>query len=218
VKEAIAMGIESDVELNVQSDVIFHHIVVPHDLTARSDRALELAATMAHPLRSEIILINVIDPDNPREEEGMNFMSRLGDISRDRWRFLKLRAKRVLPSNLKSDVRIFSGNPQDVILSEAQKLGADLLVITTHPVTGAGYPFSGGKTEQIFLQDSCPVLTFQVSLDDEKSRAEMEMKKLQTHSLKQYCDVSRQLAKTSIRRPVFLGYAQLPANPAGVCE
>jgi len=212
------MKIESDVESNAQSDVIFHHIVVPHDLTVRSDRALELAGTMAHPLRSEVILINVIDPANPREEESAHFMSRLGDISRDRWRSLQIRAKRVLPSDVKSDIRIFSGNPYDVILTEVQKLGADLLIITTHPITGAGYPFVGRKTDQIIHQASCPVLTVQVSLDDEKSRAEMEMNKLQTHSLKQYCDVSRQLARKSAHRPVFLGYAHLPASPAGVCQ
>lgn len=212
------MSIESEVESNVQSDVVFHHIVVPHDLTARSNRALELAGTMAHPLRSEVILVNVIDPADPREEEGVNFMSRLGDISRDRWRYLQLTAKRVLPSDVKSDVRIFSGNPHDIILSELETLGADLLIITTHPVTGAGYPFGGGKTDQIIHRASCPVLTVQVSLGDERSRTEMEMKNLQTHSLKQYCDVSRQLARKTSHRPVFLGYAQLPANPLGVCD
>ena len=212
------MNTDPDVESNVRSDVVFHHIVVPHDLTARSDRALEMAGTLANPSRSEIVLINVIDPANPREEEGVHFMNRLGEISRERWRLLQIRAKRVLPSNVKSDVRIFSGNPQDIILDEAQKLGADLLIITTHAITGAGYPFSGGKTDQIVHMASCPVLTVQVSLDDERSRVETEMSQLQTHSLKQYCDVSRQLARKSSHRPVFLGYAHLPASPAGVCE
>jgi nucleotide-binding universal stress UspA family protein len=207
-----------NIEANVQSDVVFYRIVVPHDLTERSDRAVQLAGTMAHPLRSEVVLIHAIDPTELREQEALHFMSQAGDPARDRWRFLQTAAKRLLPADVKSEVRIISGDPQSAILTEAQKLGADLLIITTHPLTGVGYPFDGGEIEPVQRRASCPVLTIQVADEDEVSPARQEMKKSETHNLKQYCELSRDLSKKDSHRPVYIGYSHLPANPSGVCR
>jgi nucleotide-binding universal stress UspA family protein len=207
-----------NIESNVQSDVVFHRIVVPHDLTVRSDKAVEVAGTMAHPLQSQVVLINVIDPSDPHAKGSMYSLSQVGDMARDRWRFLQIAAKRLLPAGVKSDVRILAGNPQNIILSEARKLGADLLIITTHTHAGAGYPFSGWETEHIQRKAPCPVLTIQVSEEDEISLARQEMKKVESHSLKQYCELSRRLSKTSSHRPVYLGYSSLPSNPSGLCD
>jgi nucleotide-binding universal stress UspA family protein len=208
-----------NIESNVQSDVVFYRILVPHDLTARSDRALEMAGTMAHPLRSEVVLVHVIDPGDRRQQESIRLMSQAGEVARDQWRFLQIAAKRLLPAGVKSDVRILSGDPQEAILTEARKLGADLLIITTQPLSGAGYPFSGVKIEHIENQAPCPVLTVEVrEEDDQASLASQEKRNLETHSLKQYCEISRHLSKKDSHRPVYLGYAHLPASPSGVCD
>jgi len=192
--------------------------VVPHDLSVRSDKALQLAGTMAHPLRSEVVVVNVIDPSQPCEKENIHWMSQTVEVARDRWRFLQIAAKRLLPADVKFDVRVLSGEPHEVILAEARKLGADLLIITTHPHTGAGYPFSGGKIEPIQEKAPCPVLTIQVSEEDEISLAEQEMRKFETHNLAQYCEFSRSLSGNQSQRPVYIGYSRLPADPAGVCH
>jgi nucleotide-binding universal stress UspA family protein len=206
------------IESNAQADVVFHQIVVPHDLTARCDRAVQLAGTMAHPLRSEVVLIHVIDPGDRCEKESVPSMSPAVDLARDQWRLLQIAAKRLLPADVKFDVRILSGDPQNVILTEARKLGADLLIITTHPVTGAGYPFGGGKVEPIQDKAPCPVLDIEVSDEDETSLAEQETRKFETHNLKQYCELSRHLSEKHSHRPVYIGYSRLPADPSGVCH
>jgi nucleotide-binding universal stress UspA family protein len=205
-------------ESHVRPSAPFQRIVIPHDLTVRSDKAMEFAGTVAHPFQSEIVLINVIEPTEQPAHEHLHFISQVGDMARDRWRFLQIAAKRLLPDNVKFDVRILSGDPQDAILAEAKKIGADLLIVTTHPLTGAGYPFHGEKAQDIMHRASCPVLTIQVSEEDEASLAEKEMEKFKTHNLSQYCEVSRELSKTGSHRPVYLGYSTLPANPAGVCD
>ena len=179
---------------------------------------MEFAGTVAHPFQSEVVLINVIDPSEQREIPQLHFMSQVGAMARDRWKFLQGAAKRLLPANVRFDVRILSGDPQDAVLAEAEKLGADLLIIPTHPVTGAGYPFHGGKAEHILQQAPCPVLTFQVSDEDEVAFVEKETRKVETHNLSQYCDASRELSRKGFHRPVYLGYSTLPANPAGVCD
>ena len=202
-------------ESHIQSASPFQRIVIPHDLTARSDQAMKFAGTVAHPLQSEVILINVIDPRDQRENEHIHFMSQLGDMARDRWNFLQIAAKRLLPAGVRFDVRILSGDPQAAILTEAKKLGADLLIITTHPVTGAGYPFHGGTAEHIMHLAPCHVLTLRVSEEDEVKK---EIKNLETHNLSQYCDLSRKLSRKSAHRPVFLGYSTLPGHLAGVCD
>lgn len=207
-----------NVESNVQSNMVFRHIMVPHDLTVRSDRAVMLAGTMAHPLRSRVILIHVIDSSAGIENEGVHLMSEGADIARNRWKFLTNSAKHLLPADVKSEVRIHSGDPQKVILSEARKLGADLMIITTHPLTGVGYPFHGGNIEHIQQKASCSVLTVQVSEEDEASLVKEEMRKVETHNLRQYCELSRLLSKKDPHRPVYIGYSRLPSNPSGVCD
>jgi nucleotide-binding universal stress UspA family protein len=206
------------IESNVQSDVVFYHIVVPHDLTALCDKAVQLAGTMAHPLRSEVVLIHVIDPGERCEKESIHFMSQAADLARDRREFLEIAAKRLLPADVKFDVRILTGDPQKVILTEARKLGADLLIITTHPLTGAGYPFNGAKVDPIQEKAPCPVLALEVPEEDEISRARQEMRQFETHNLKQYCEFSRVLSGKDSYRPVYIGYSRLPADLSGVCH
>jgi nucleotide-binding universal stress UspA family protein len=207
-----------NIETNVQSDVVFNKIIVPHDLSRRADKAVQMAGTMAHPLRSEVIVIHVIDPSAESRDEDVSVIAQMRDLARDRWRHLQIATKRLVPADVRFDVRILSGDPQHVILAEAKKLGADLLVITTHPFTGAGYPYTGGETEHIQYNAPCPVLAVPVSEVEEEDFAEREMTQFQTHSLKQYCDLSRKLSRTTAHRPVYLGYAHLPSSPAGVCK
>jgi len=207
-----------NIETNVQSDVVFNRIIVPHDLSLRADKAVQMAGTMAHPLRSEVIVIHVIDPNAEGRDEELGFITQMRELSRDRWRHLQIATKRLVPADVKFDVHILSGDPQHVILAEAKKLGADLLIITTHPSRGAGYPFAGGETEIVQKNAPCPVLTVPVSEEEEADFDKQEMRKFQTHSLKQYCDVSRQLSRTTAHRPVYLGYSHLPSSPSGVCE
>ncbi len=145
-------------------------------------------------------------------------MSEAGALARERFRLLQIAAKRFLPADVKFDARILSGDPQKEILIEARKLGADLLIITTRPLTGAGYPFSGGKVAPIQEMAPCPVLAIEISEEDEISLAEHEMRKFETHNLRQYCECSRILSKKGSHRPVYIGYSRLPADPLGVCH
>jgi nucleotide-binding universal stress UspA family protein len=207
-----------NIETNVQSDVVFRHIVVPHDLTLHADKALQMAGTMAHPQLSRVVLLNVIDPGEVPKDESGDFISEVGELARHRWRLLTFAARRLLPADVKVEVRVLSGNPQDVILEEVQNLGADLLVTTTHPRTGAGYPFHGWSDEHVQSKASCPVLIIPVSEENGASIGMPKLRELETHSLAQYCELSRRLAKESTRRPVFIGYAHLPSSPLGVCE
>jgi nucleotide-binding universal stress UspA family protein len=207
-----------NIESKIPSDVVFYKIIVPHDLSRRADKAVQMAGTMAHPLHSEVIVMHVIDPTEGFTNEDISSSDQMTDLARDRWRYLQLLAKRVLPADLKVDVRVLSGDPQKIILAETKNVGADLLIITTNPLKGAGYPFLGGETEHIQFKAPCPVLAIPVTDDDEVSLARQASKMVETHSLRQYCEVSRTMAKKTAHRPVYLGYAHVPANPSGLCE
>ncbi|MCE0521288.1 MAG: universal stress protein [Methylacidiphilales bacterium] len=207
-----------NIKSNVQSDVVFYRIVVPHDLTPRSNKALELAGTMAHPLRSEIVLINVINPNDPSENEEDQLTSHVGDLTQARANFLHFTARQLLPADVKCKVLILAGDPRNAILTESRKLGADLLIITTHPLTGAGYPFQGGNSEHIIHLAPCPVLTVQVPEEREAWQFDREGGAFHPHTFDQYHKLSRQLTMTCSHRPVYIGYSTLPINPSGVCE
>jgi len=205
-------------EPDVQVKGLFHLIVVPHDLTGRSDKAVQLAGTIADPLHSEVVLVNVISPGDFHAGGPSRFVSELADLTEARLDYLQCAVKRLLPNEVKSDVRILSGDPQSVILDEAQKVGADLLIITTHPLSGAGYPFDGGKADHILHTAPCPVLTIQVPEEAETTWVEEAIRFLHPHDMNQYCELSRQLSKTHSFHPVYTGYSRTPADILGGCH
>lgn len=207
-----------NIESNVKSDVVFRHIIVPHDLTSHADAALHLAATMARPQLSMVVVVNVVDPNEDHENEDIHSVSQVGDLARNRWKLLKFAARRILPPDVKVDVRILSGEPQNALLAEAHEFGADLLIISNHPLTGTGYPFGGCALEQIKSRFPCPVLTVSVSGENGASIGLPKLRELETHSLEQYCALSRRLAKEGTHRPAFIGYSHLPSSPSGVCD
>lgn len=196
---------------NVPGKEGLRRIIVPHDLTWRSDRAVQWAGTIADAFHSSVMLIHVIDPDDQR-----NYGPLWAD---DRQKILLTVASRLLPADVKSEVRVFIGEPRNVMLIEAKKSEADLLILTVHPFTAAACSQIDDKiAEQIVHQASCPVLTVQVPAENEFTYIEWEARTLQPHNLGQYCEFSRILSKENVYRPAYMGYSRTPTDLLGMCH
>jgi len=187
-----------------RSSPLPHRIVVPHDLTLKSRRALRMAAALARPLHSEVILLHVIEPGEgppgapPSEKTPPQCAQAV-------WRLLDEEARQFLPANARFRIRILSGNARTLLPEEVRRLQPNLLVVTLGP---EGAIRLHGKAHALFKDPPCPVVSIRtreeeaVPLGEEFHRPE---------GLNHYCRLARLRAKRAATPPVYTGYSYLPA-------
>jgi len=135
-------------------------ILVPTDLSAASDRALELAVELAltagptevHVLHSDFIpptLRTLLGADLEPESEALS--QRLSE-ELDRV-VAELRSKGVDASST-----LTRGRPEEVIVEVARETGADLITMGTHGRTGLGHAALGSVAERVLRSAPCPTL------------------------------------------------------------
>lgn len=64
-----------------------------------------------------------------------------------------------LLESVKVEEVVTVGTPHEEIVAQAEKLGVDLIVMSTHGRTGLGHVFVGSVTEQVVRRAHCPVLS-----------------------------------------------------------
>jgi universal stress protein A len=136
------------------------NIVVPIDFTECSLAGLEKAVEMVRELGGRIYLLNVI-ADVTVEAMGRDMTSShhilngtlLGEIQE---RFAEL-APHLRDCNFKTAVHV--GRPSRAIVSYANKIGADMIVMATHGRCGVARLVLGSTAEEVVRTAGCPVLT-----------------------------------------------------------
>lgn len=126
-------------------------ILVATDLSSRSELALQRAAMLARQHGAELIILNVVDDDQPAdiiEEE----IGRAEDI-------LKQQADRLadLPAG-KPLVKVLPGDAFNTIVETGQKVAADLLVMGAHRKQILKDVFIGTTLERVIRTGHLPVL------------------------------------------------------------
>lgn len=64
-----------------------------------------------------------------------------------------------LIKNLKVETVVDVGIPHEAIVEQAEKLGVDLIIMSTHGRSGLGHMLIGSVTEQVVRRAHCPVLS-----------------------------------------------------------
>lgn len=123
----------------------FQHILVPVDFSPCAAAALKLASQLAetHAARLEVL--------HARSEA-----SELAES--DQVEVEKFVAS-VLPGATLPAIHLVTGSPRDVILTAAQQLKCDAIVIGTHGRTGRARMLAGSVAESIVRAATCPVVT-----------------------------------------------------------
>jgi nucleotide-binding universal stress UspA family protein len=118
-------------------------ILVPHDFSSCADRALELAVELAKVHHAEVTLLHVSDlpddltADTVVEPLGEGSALVVADYAtRGALRRLEKIAEPLWREGLPVRTKAVTGTSADEILSAAQKLGTDVLVVGTHGRTG----------------------------------------------------------------------------------
>lgn len=135
---------------------MFRHILVPVDLTDRHARALKIATGLAT-AGGTVTLLHVIELLHgvPREEEP-EFYERLEETAREH---LNRLAATVHGRSVTIRAELLFGRRGPDVVRYAQDAGADLIVLTSHPVDPAKPGETWGTLSYfIGIAARCPVL------------------------------------------------------------
>jgi nucleotide-binding universal stress UspA family protein len=136
-------------------------ILVPTDLSAGAEEALDYACELARDFDAKIYLLNVIGiPALGVPELGVALTSTVIDsIVHDNTEALdKLAASKSGQATF-GEVMLRTGDARDVINQTAKELHADLIVMGTHGRRGVSRALLGSVTETVVRTAPCPVLT-----------------------------------------------------------
>ncbi|MEO6992620.1 MAG: universal stress protein [Lacunisphaera sp.] len=129
------------------------HLLVPLDFSGKSRQALRYAVPLAEKFSAKIHLIHVLPPTKKKGVED------LAHLRSKAVRRLEGMATLLLPPSVHTENLVLTGDPARQILIAADKVNADLIIITTKDRTGLSRIFLGSTAEHVMRHAKCPVIS-----------------------------------------------------------
>lgn len=130
---------------------MIERILVATDFSTRSDRALRRATLLARQASAEIVLVNVVDSDQPvrlRQAEEREAAALLSEIANT------VHSADGVPC----EFRLAVGEPFEAIVDVADEVGADLVIMGPHRRQALRDIFIGTTVERTIRQSRLPVI------------------------------------------------------------
>ena len=137
-------------------------LLVPLDFSGLSRQALGSAVPLARKYRAKISLVHVVQPPVVLEAlpGGIAYLpSNPDDLLNAAKAHLAELAARLVPRDLLDQTVVAEGNPAYEVISTAESLKADLIVLSTNGRSGLKHVLLGSTAERIVRHAHCPVLT-----------------------------------------------------------
>lgn len=150
-------------------------ILVPVDFSATSLRALDRAIDFGRPFDAELLILFVVEPvfyAGLADLDGTsdNLQALLRSQQRAGGQELARLAAQLKKRRVRFRTRVAIGQPWVVIVDEAKKSKAALIVMATHGRTGLSHLFMGSVAEKVVRSATCPVLTLRPSARGPRAR------------------------------------------------
>jgi universal stress protein A len=129
------------------------HLLVPLDFSGKSRQALRYAVPLAEKFSAKIHLVHVLPPAKKKTTEDL---TRLRSKATRR---LEAMTILLLSPSVQTENLVLMGDPARQILSAAEKIDADLILITTRGRTGLSRIFLGSIAEYVMRHAKCPVIS-----------------------------------------------------------
>jgi len=146
--------------------VSLERVLVPLDFSGRSRQALQVAVPLAQRYGGQVWLMHVVEPGGSYPyfvgEATLATFDTTGIIERARERLATM-ANRLVPRELLGKNLVRVGRAYIEIITGAEELNADLIVIATHGYTGLKHMVLGSTAEQVVRHANCPVLTVRIN-------------------------------------------------------
>ncbi|MHC1567792.1 MAG: universal stress protein [Candidatus Syntropharchaeia archaeon] len=135
---------------------MYRKILVPHDGSIISGKAVKHAASLAKVVGSKITLINVIDiPYISQLSEG--FSINIEELERESRSILKSAENAVKDEGVSVSTISVKGRPWEEIVKEAEKGGYDLIIMGSHGKGVIDRMLMGSTAEKVSRHAPCPV-------------------------------------------------------------
>jgi nucleotide-binding universal stress UspA family protein len=134
---------------------MFEKIIVPLDGSKLAEAALPYAEEIAGRLRSELILIHVIAPNDKRSENMLRYY--LGNIADDAKAGAESYLTEAGPKEIKVETRILMGNPAEEIVSFADRTEGAKIIMATNGESGITRWALGSVTDKVTRATIRPV-------------------------------------------------------------
>jgi nucleotide-binding universal stress UspA family protein len=136
------------------------HILVPTDLSAGAEQALDYACELARTLGAQVHLLNVISiPSLGVPELGIALTSSMIDQLVVDSQAAIDRLARARCTDQAGQALVKVGDARDMINQTAKELGVDLIVMGTHGRRGISRALLGSVAETVVRSAPCAVLT-----------------------------------------------------------
>ena len=136
-----------------------NRILVPTDFSKPASKALHYALDLAREFQAEIQLLYVVPMYYPASDEMLRDIAILeADLQKAGEKDLAKLVKSIRAKGTKLQTLTRRGRPATEITEAAKELNCDLIVISTHGLTGWDRVFLGSTTEEVVRHAGCPVL------------------------------------------------------------
>lgn len=136
-------------------------ILSPIDFSGITDSVMGQTITLAQALGSRVVLMNVLQPPVIASEYGP-FVDNLNEImvvgEKASAKRLTQLQEQLAQAGLESEVVQVTGTPVANILTQAEKLNADYIVMGSHGHTAFYDLLVGSTTHGVLLRAKCPVI------------------------------------------------------------
>lgn len=151
---------EAQIPTGTRPDVFkLKRLLVPVDFSDCSKKALQYALAFGKQFGAELVLVHVVQPYVPVPEmaavDTQLILSRMRESAESE--LAKWRQAVSDDVAVKSQLRV--GRAHHEIVSAADELDADLILMSTHGRTGLGRALLGSVAEHVTRYAHCPVLT-----------------------------------------------------------
>lgn len=138
------------------------NILCPTDFSEPANEGIKKANELASHFSARLILIHVVSttpivPASPALT-GFHDLSALAELEKAARETIATDAKRLVDGNVESQLMVVNGNAADEITRVAEEEKVDLIVISTHGLSGWRKFFFGSVTEKVAKSTSIPVL------------------------------------------------------------
>jgi nucleotide-binding universal stress UspA family protein len=140
---------------------VFHTLLVPHDFSADSAAALDVAIELAKELGAAVHQVHAYHtPIEMFSPYGVALpTSVVPEIRQGAERRLGEELEKIRSAGLSGEAQVREGLAPDAIVEAARALGADLIVMGTRGRTGLAHALLGIVAERTLRTAPCPVLT-----------------------------------------------------------
>jgi nucleotide-binding universal stress UspA family protein len=134
-------------------------LLVPVDFSAESEKAVVYAVTLARQLGGKIMLLYVLEPIRTPDFAMFPLsLTRKQLLAKCKRRLQRITQDLELERAIVKSHEVRYGLASEEIIKTARRCRVDLIVISTHGLTGLKRYVLGSTTERVVRQAPCPVL------------------------------------------------------------